>query len=177
MDDSTAPQGTPQNAGLKRAELQDYLNHHLLGSRSGVRMFRTAADTWKDTRYEQEFKDLTEQVSQMQDRLVALIERLGMQQSPVENIMGKAAEVAGRLNPVNLTRSKTQGMTQVELDILQSALQGQAGMWQVLERLAELVPNGGLERAEMAENLRRTEALQDSVRRISEETLNTRFLA
>jgi hypothetical protein len=77
---------------------------------------------------------------------------------------------------VNLTRSKTQGMTQVELDILQGALQGQAGMWQVLGRLAELVPDGGLDRSEMAENLQRTEELQDHVRRISEETLGTRFL-
>jgi hypothetical protein len=172
MDASSAP----QNATLNRDELQDYLNHHLLGSRSGVRMFRTAADTWKDTPYEEEFKTLTERVSQMQDRLIALIEGLGLKQSPVENAIGKAAEVAGRLNPVNLTRSKTQGMTQVELDILQGALQGQVGMWQVLGRLAELVPDGGLEASEMAENLRRTKDLQDHVRRISEETLGTRFL-
>ena len=176
MDDSTAPQDTPPNASLNRDELQDYLNHHLLGSRSGVRMFRTAADTWSGTPYEAEFKALTDQVSQMQDRLIALIERLGLKQSTVENALGKAAEVAGRLNPVNLTRSKTKGMTQVELDILQGALQGQAGMWQVLGRLGELVPDGGLDREAMDTNYRRTLHLQDEVRRISEETLNTRFL-
>ena len=76
----------------------------------------------------------------------ALIDRLGLKQSPTEKVLGKAAEVAGRLNPVNLTRSKTQGMTQVELDILQGALQGQIGMWQALGRLAELVPDGGMDR-------------------------------
>ncbi|MDI3331565.1 MAG: hypothetical protein QJR09_12665 [Micrococcus sp.] len=172
MDASSAP----QNPTLNRDELQDYLNHHLLGSRSGVRMFRTAADTWNGTPYEEEFKALTEQVSQMQDRLIALIGRLGLKQSPVENVLGKAAEVAGRLNPVNLTRSKTKGMTQVELDILQGALQGQAGMWQVLGRLGELVPDAGLQPSEMAENLQRTREMQEHIRRIGEETLGTRFL-
>ncbi|MGD6979621.1 MULTISPECIES: hypothetical protein [Citricoccus] len=176
MDASSTP-STPHNATLNRDELQDYLNHHLLGSRSGVRMFCTAADTWKDTPYEEQFKTLTEQVSQMQDRLIALIDRLGLKQSRTEKVLGKAAEVAGRLNPVNLTRSKTQGMTQVELDILQGALQGQIGMWQALVRLAELVPDGGLDREAMDTNYRRTRHLQDEVRRISEETLGTRFLA
>ncbi|MBB5749588.1 hypothetical protein [Micrococcus sp. TA1] len=175
MDASSTP-STPQNATLNRDELQDYLNHHLLGSRSGVRMFRTAADTWRGTPYEAEFKELTDQVSQMQDRLIALIDRLGLKQSRTEKVLGKAAEVAGRLNPVNLTRSKTQGMTQVELDILQGALQGQIGMWQALVRLAELVPDGGLDRESMDTNYRRTRHLQDEVRRISEETLGTRFL-
>lgn len=161
---------------LNRDELQDYLNHHLLGSRSGVRLFQAAAQTWHGTEYEQQFQDLSDEVTAEQDELQQLIERLGLEQSAVENALGKAAEVAGRLNPVNITRSKTEGMTQVEMDILQSALQGKAGMYAVLATLAERFPDAGLDRQRMQDLYQQAQDQQARVRRISDETLHTRFV-
>lgn len=162
---------------LDRDHLEDYLNHHLLGSRSGVRMFQTAADTWNGTEYEQQFLDLAAQVQQDQRTLEALIERLGMKIPAVNKAVGKAAEVAGRLNPVNLTRSKTQGMTQVEMDLLQGALQAKSGMWHVLTRLAEQFPELGMEPDQMTGLYESAQQQEAEVRRISEETLGTRFVA
>lgn len=160
---------------IDRDRLEDYLNHHLLGSRSGVRMFRTAADTWDGTDYERQFTDLAGQVQQDQETLEALIARLGMHTPAVEKALGKAAEVAGRLNPVNLTRSKTRGMTQVEMDLLQGALQAKGGMWHVLALLAERFPDAGLDRDEMTGLYQRAQDQEAQVRRIGRETLGTRF--
>jgi len=50
------------------------------------------------------------------------------------------------------------------------------GMWQALAEFATLAPEGGLDRAEMEANHERTRELPDAVRRISAETLGTRFL-
>jgi hypothetical protein len=162
---------------LDRDHLQDYLNHHLLGSQSGVNMFRTAAVTWRGTNYEQQFRELARQVQGEQRSLRELIARLGLRTPTPRRILGKAAEVAGRLNPVNLTRSKTQGMTQVELDVLQGAVQGKAGMWHVLGELADRFPDAGLDRQEMDGLYRHAQEQQAELRRISEETLGTRFVA
>lgn len=161
---------------LNRDELQDYLNYHLLGSRSGVRLFQAAAQTWNGTRYEQQYKELADQAQGEQDGLKQLIKRLGLQQSLMQNVLGKAAEVGGRLNPVNFTRSKTEGMTQVEMDILQSALQGKAGMYAVLATLAERFPDAGLDREQMRDLYQQAQDQQAEVRRISDETLETRFV-
>ncbi|MGM7669517.1 hypothetical protein [Microbacterium sp. A93] len=162
---------------LNRDELQDYLNHHLLGSKSGVRLFQAAASTWNGTEYEQEFLEISRQVSEEQDELQQLIDRLDLRQSVVENAMGLAAEAAGRLNPVNFTRSKSEGMTQVEMDILQSALQGKAGMYAVLAKLAERFPHAGLDGQRMSDLYQQAQDQQARVRRISDETMDTRFVA
>lgn len=162
---------------LNRDELQDYLNHHLLGSKSGVRLFQAAASTWNGTEYEQEFLELSKQVSEEQDELSQLIDRLDLRQSVVENAMGLAAAAAGRLNPVNVTRSKSEGMTQVEMDVLQSALQGKAGMYAVLAKLAERFPDAGLDGRRMSDLYEQAQDQQARVRRISDETMDTRFVA
>ncbi|MFC7400997.1 hypothetical protein [Citricoccus sp. GCM10030269] len=161
---------------IDRDRLEDYLNHHLLGAQSGVRMFQTASDTWRGTEYEQQFTDLAEQVYQDQQTVEKLIDRLGMKVPITGKAIGKAAQVAGRLNPVNLTRSKTRGMTQVEMDILQGALQAKSGMWHVLGLLAVQFPDAGLDRQEMEVLYQRAQDQEAQVRRISEETLGTRFI-
>ena len=158
---------------LDRETLEDYLNQHLLGSRSGVKMFRTAADTWKDTPYADRLRGLADEIAQEQKDLEQMITGLGMKVSVMQEAVGKVAEAAGRLNPVNLNRSKGNGWTQVELDLLQGALQGKAAMWHVLTKLAEHAPD--LDRSETDRLYRQAQDQQAEIQRISEETLATRF--
>ncbi|MFC0247372.1 hypothetical protein ACFFIO_02540 [Citricoccus parietis] len=162
---------------INQHELQDYLNHHLLGAKSGIRLFQAAADTWDGTEYEQEFRDLSGEVTEEKEELEQLIDRLGLRQSIVENALGVVAGAAGRLNPVNITRSKSEGMTQVEMDILQSALQGKAGMYAVLAKLAERFPEAGLDGQRMKDLYQQAQDQQARVRRISDDTMDTRFVA
>ncbi|WP_431860930.1 hypothetical protein [Micrococcus terreus] len=175
--DPTPVSGEERSAGdsaLDRETLEDYLNQHLLGSRSGVKMFRTAAATWDGTEYADRLVKLADDVSADQDALEELIARLGMKTPALQEAAGQVAEVAGRLNPVNLTRSKGNGWTQVELDLLQGALQAKAAMWDVLAELADHTSE--LDRTEMERLYKVAQEQQAEVQRISEETLSTRFL-
>lgn len=166
--------GAAGDSALDRETLEDYLNQHLLGSRSGVKMFRTAAATWDGTEYADRLVKLADDVSADQDALEELIARLGMKTPALQEAAGQVAEVAGRLNPVNLTRSKGNGWTQVELDLLQGALQAKAAMWDVLAELADHTSE--LDRTEMERLYKVAQEQQAEVQRISEETLSTRFL-
>lgn len=166
--------GAAGDSALDRETLEDYLNQHLLGSRSGVKMFRTAADTWEGTPYAQRLVKLAEDVAADQQSLEELIARLGMKTPALQEAAGQVAEVAGRLNPVNLTRSKGNGWTQVELDLLQGALQAKAAMWDALAELADHTSE--LDRAEMERLYKVAQDQQAEVQKISEETLSTRFL-
>ena len=166
--------GAAGDSALERETLEDYLNQHLLGSRSGVKMFRTAAATWDGTEYADRLVKLADDVSADQDALEELIARLGMKTPALQEAAGQVAEVAGRLNPVNLTRSKGNGWTQVELDLLQGALQAKAAMWDVLAELADHTSE--LDRTEMERLYKVAQEQQAEVQRISEETLSTRFL-
>lgn len=166
--------GAAADSALDRETLEDYLNQHLLGSRSGVKMFRTAADTWDGTEHAERLARLADDVASDQDALEQLIARLGMKTPALQEAAGQVAEAAGRLNPVNLTRSKGNGWTQVELDLLQGVLQAKAAMWDVLAELADHTPD--LDRSEMERLYRQAQDQQAEIQRISEETLATRFL-
>lgn len=173
-DLSADPTPVAGGSALDRETLEDYLNQHLLGSRSGVKMFRTAADTWGGTEHAERLARLADDVASDQDALEQLIGRLGLKTPALQEAAGQVAEVAGRLNPVNLTRSKSNGWTQVELDLLQGALQAKAAMWDVLAELAD--HSSELDRSEMDRLYRQAQDQQAEVQRISEETLATRFL-
>ena len=167
-------EGEAEDSALDRETLEDYLNQHLLGSRSGVKMFRTAADTWNGTECADRLVQLADQVAADQQSLEELIARLGLKTPALQEAVGQVAEVAGRLNPVNLTRSKGNGWTQVELDLLQGALQAKAAMWDVLAELADHTSE--LDRSEMERLYQVAQEQQAELRQISEETLATRFL-
>lgn len=84
------------------------------------------------------------------------------------------AAAGGRVNSVNALRSRGSGWAQVELDVLAGALEGQGEMWRILERLASRVP--GLDAEEMRRMLEHTRSLQEGVRRVTDATLEDRFL-
>lgn len=164
----------PQASGVDREMLEDFLNQHLLGSRSGVKAFRAAAQTWDDTPQGADLTRLGDDVEQDQERLEALIRELGLTTPVPVKAAGVAAEAAGRVNPVNLMRSRGSGWTQVELDLLQGMLQAKAAMWHVLEALAPHEPV--LDAGEMAALYERAQDQQRAVQRIAEDTLLERFL-
>ena len=128
------------SAAVDEQMLEDFLNQHLLGSRSGVKAFRAAEQTWAGTSQEAALRRLGDAVQDDQDRLEALIGELGLRTPLVDRAAGAAAEVGGRLNPVNALRTRGSGWTQIELDLLQGMLQAKSAMWHVLEQLAPHLP-------------------------------------
>ncbi|MDX2340272.1 hypothetical protein AAG742_08515 [Micrococcus sp. 2A] len=174
--DPSAPQpaAAPQPSALDREMLEDYLNQHLLGSRPGVPAFRAAADTWEGTPQHAVLARLADGVEASQERLEEIIARLGFRTPVRDRAAGAVAAAGGRLNPVNAVRAKGSGWTQVELDVLTGALQGQSEMWRILERLAPHVP--GLDAEEARGLLEQTREYLAEVQRVTDETLLRRFL-
>ena len=154
--------------------LSDYLVQHLLGSHSGLNMFRAAASTWKGTEHERALKDIAGQILEDQERLERLIREVGGRVPVSARAVGVAARVGGRLNPVNALRSRGSGWTQVELDLLQGALQGKAGMWHVLADLAPHDPR--IDESEMRELDDAAQRQQAEVQRIAAAVLQEQFL-
>ncbi|MCO0633341.1 MULTISPECIES: hypothetical protein [Micrococcus] len=163
------------SAAVDEQMLADFLNQHLLGSRSGVKAFRAAEQTWAGTPQEAALRRLGDAVQDDQDRLEALIGELGLRTPLVDRAAGAAAEVGGRLNPVNALRTRGSGWTQIELDLLQGMLQAKSAMWDVLEQLAPHLP--AVDAAEMQALRQRTADQQREVQRITSATLEGRFLA
>lgn len=152
-----------------------YLNQHLVASDSGINAFRAAAQSWHDTPYEDVFATIADELEDSRAHLIALIERLGYSVSKARNLVSGAAEAAGRINPLNPTRSSDGRGTQMELDSLVGAVRTQAMMWETLEVLLTVDPR--LDAAEIAELLERCRSQRDRVRRVSAETAVERFTA
>ncbi len=145
-----------------------YLNQHLVAADAGVQAFKAAADTWAGTQWEASFRELHEELSDSHDLVNQLIERLGYQVSAVRTIVAGVAAVAGRLNPINLTRNNDGLMTQSELDALAAAVTAQLMMWETLLVLTEI--DGRLDRDECRSMIERC---TDQRRRVMEVSLAT----
>ena len=169
------PRPESTSAAVDEQMLEDFLNQHLLGSRSGVKAFRAAEQTWAGTPQEAALRRIGDGVQEDQDRLEALIGELGLRTPLVDRAAGAAAEVGGRLNPVNALRTRGSGWTQIELDLLQGMLQAKLAMWRVLEQLAPHLP--AIDAEEMRGLCEKTAEQRRGVERITSATLEGRFLA
>lgn len=115
-----------------------YLNHHLVAADAGVQAFAAAASTWEGTQWEHVFAELHEELEGSKQHLAKLIERLGYEVSTARNVVQGIVEVAGRLNPLNITRNNDGLMTQTEIDALAGAVRAQQMMWETLLVLADI---------------------------------------
>ena len=145
-----------------------YLNQHLTASDAGVKAFKAAAETWGDTPWEQVFLQLNPELEGSHDKVKALIARLGYEVSTTRTILAGVAEVAGRFNPLNLTRDNDGLMTQMEFDGLAAALRAQQMMWETLVVLSEID-----DRLDRAECQAMVDLCEDQRRRVVEASADT----
>lgn len=145
-----------------------YLNQHLTASDAGVKAFKAAAETWGDTPWEQVFLQLNSELEGSHDKVKALIARLGYEVSTTRTILAGVAEVAGRFNPLNLTRDNDGLMTQMEFDGLAGALRAQQMMWETLVVLSEID-----DRLDRAECQAMVDLCEDQRRRVVEASADT----
>lgn len=150
-----------------------YLNQHLLASDAGMRAFEAAAHSWADTPYASVFSGISDELEVSRSQLIALIERLGYKVSRTRTVLSGAAEVAGRVNPLNPLRSTDSKGTQLELDSLVGAVRTQAMMWETLLALVDVDPR--LDAAELSELVERCASQRNRVREVSAKTAAARF--
>ncbi|MCC2591894.1 hypothetical protein LKO27_00415 [Tessaracoccus sp. OS52] len=120
------------SVALDHDKYSAYLNQHLVAADAGVQAFKAAADTWSGTPWEGTFNQLHGELEDSHTKVKELIERLGYEVSTVRNVVSGLAAAAGRLNPLNPTRSNDGLMTQAEMDALVAAVRGQQMMWETL---------------------------------------------
>ena len=150
-----------------------YLNEHLLGSEGGINAFKAATRTWRGTAQEQQFESLARQVADDHTDLETIMRSLGYRPHPMKQVLTTGVRLAGRINPVNVLRRRTAGMTQVELDVLMGLLRAKKAMWETLLLVA--TRDRRLE-AGMLENLMlRADSQLQQVKDIIERTWEGRF--
>lgn len=161
------------NAPLEDAVLSHYLNGHLLAADAGVNAFRAAADTWRGTPHEATFHSLVAQIEEDRQALVRLVDKFGGGKHPVRNALTAVARLAGRVNPVNVLRTRRGTATQLELDTLVSAVTGKRLLWETLGHLAVL--DDRLDDAQLDELIRRADSQIAQIRAVNEATAADRF--
>lgn len=150
-----------------------YLNQHLVAADAGVKAFRAAADTWHATPYEQVFLQLHDELAESHEQVRQLIERLGYEVSTTRNVVAGLVQAAGRLNPLNPTRSHHGLMTQSELDALAAAIRAQQMMWETLVVLADI--DRRLDKDWCQSMIERCEDQRGRVLKVSQDTAIDRF--
>lgn len=150
-----------------------YLNHHLLAADAGVQAFAAAADTWEGTPWESTFRELHEELAGSKDHLTDLMEKLGYEVSTGRQLVKGLVEVVGRINPLNITRSKDGLMTQSEIDALAGAVRAQQMMWETLLVLADV--DERLDAADCQRMIERCEDQRGRVLEVNRATAQDRF--
>lgn len=150
-----------------------YLNQHLTAADAGVKAFRAAAQTWEDTPWESVFRQLHDEIEESHGKVQALIQRLDYEVSTARNLLAGVAQAAGRLNPLNFTRSNDGLMTQMEIDALVGAVRAQQMMWETLVVLAGV--DERLDAAECQSMVDLCEDQRDRIVEVSNQTAPARF--
>lgn len=158
----------------KHQSLSAYLDDHLLGAETGVRLFGAARRTWAGSRYEQTFSDLEGQISAERDELEQLIITLGYRRSKFKHVLAMAGAAAGRLGPINPLSTGGGTSGQFELETLQAIVRAKECLWLTLLALADHDHRFNVPRLkDMVESAGRQ---QEAVARVMEETAPARFL-
>ncbi|MFD1211254.1 hypothetical protein ACFQ36_04280 [Arthrobacter sp. GCM10027362] len=159
---------------LEDKALAAYLDSHLIGSSTGVRMFNAAKRTWKGTDAGADLARIEQEVASERRELKQLMRTLGYRRSLFKAAAARAGAVLGRLNPVNPTRSGGGATGQLELELLQSALRGKECLWRTLLELVQAQPK--LDRRRLSELVDTARRQQDTVAEIMQRTVPERFI-
>ena len=116
----------------RHESLAAYLDDHLLGAETGVRLFKAARKTWEGTEYEGVFADLVQQISDERDELETLILALGYQRSRIKKTMAWIGAAGGRLGPINPLSTGKGTTGQLELEALQSLVRAKECLYRTL---------------------------------------------
>lgn len=165
---------TEQHATPEHEALAAYLDDHLLGAETGVRLFTAAQRTWEGSPYEQTFADLTEEIAHERDELESLIHALGYTRSKVKAAAAAVGAATGKLGPLN-PLSTSGGVTgQLELESLQSLVRMKESLWRTLLVLS--ATDHRFNTARLQELVEAARRQQEAVASVMERTATQRFI-
>jgi hypothetical protein len=153
--------------------LASYLDSHLVGSSTGMRMFNAARRTWKGTDAGSALAGIEHELAGERREIKQLMRTLGYRRSWFKAVASRAGAVMGKFNPVNLVRTGGGATGQLELELLQSALKGKECLWRTLLALTHVQPQ--LNRKRLSELLEAVRRQQETVAEIMLRTVPERF--
>ncbi|GAA4426689.1 hypothetical protein GCM10023169_25740 [Georgenia halophila] len=129
---------------VDRELLGIYLGDHLAGATGGVERIDRMAKAYADTELGPELTLLAAEIAQARQELHTLIEELGLPTKPHRQALAWVAEHAGRLKLNGRVLGRSPLTVVLELELMRSAVAGQASLWQTM---ADLADDLGFERA------------------------------
>lgn len=121
---------------ISRDLLNLYLSDHLTGATAGASRIAHMADNFVDTPVYPKLSVLAAEVRAERTFLKNLIKDLGMKQMPYRQAVAWAGEHASRLKSNGKILSRSPMTMLLETELMRSAVQGKAGVWQTLQENA-----------------------------------------
>ena len=171
----TQQETTPGHFTPGRESLAAYLDDHLIGAETGVRLFTAAQRTWEGSPYEETFARLVEEISDERDELESLIHALGYARSKAKAAAAAVGAAAGKLGPLNPLSTGGGATGQLELESLQSLVRMKESLWRTLLVLSGSDHRFNTER--LQELIEMARGQQEAVAGVMEKTAAERFLA
>ncbi|MCK0113595.1 hypothetical protein MWU75_15725 [Ornithinimicrobium sp. F0845] len=113
-----------------------YLNDHLAGAEAGRARVRRMAEAHADLPIGPELPGLADQLDGEYQRIVRLLEELGLRRLAHRQVAARVLEQIGRLK-LNGRLLRRSPMTPVlELELMRGAVNAKAGLWEVLVGMA-----------------------------------------
>jgi hypothetical protein len=174
-EDHTMDQDHKQPGRMDNDEFAAYLDDHLLGAKTGIKLFGSARESWAGTEFEADLQRLRNEVIAERREVKELMGQFGYRRSTFKKVAAAGGAVVGKINPLNPLRIGGGAGAQLELETLQSALRGKECLWRTLIVLAEAEPR--LDAQRFQQLLDQTHRQLDTMARIMEQTAKDRFLA
>ena len=121
---------------VERERLGIYLTDHLAGSSAGVDLAERLRAENEGTRFGEVLTELVEEIRQDRAMLEALIDKLGIEKSPVKQAVGWGFEKVSRLRLNKQLLGSEDLTTLLETESLSLGIEGKRLMWVALREAA-----------------------------------------
>ena len=118
-----------------------YLNDHLAGATGGVDLARRIEEEARGTAAEPFVAGLADDIDSDRSTLQDLMNYLRVEQQPVKQAVGWAAEKLSRLKTNRSVAGTPELALLMSLEALSSGVEGKRGLWQSLLAVADLDPS------------------------------------
>ncbi len=117
--------------------LETYLNDHLAGAAAGSELASKISSEYAGTRFGPFLAELAREIEQDKATLEGLMERLGIQQSPIKQAAGWIGEKVSRLK-LSETMTGDQDLKRLlEFEMLSLGIEGKLSMWRALIEVSD----------------------------------------
>lgn len=148
--------------------LRDYVQHHLVGSKGGLDLFRRAARTQRDPQTRESLGGIARQVEQERSALEGFAEALGASKGRSWQLLAGLGETLARLKPNGRILRRSPLSDVFELEMLALGVEGKKRGW--ITMLAVSRHDDRLDRARLEELLESADRQLEELERLRRAT-------